>query len=86
MTFSPDWLDQYVQEAVSVEEYTAKFNKYYNRVTTELREAQKAFGIEMHRLYNPNSGEHFYTANTKKRDALVSRGWREEGIGWYGLK
>ena len=23
-------------------------------------------GLEMYRLYNPNSGEHFYTANWKR--------------------
>jgi hypothetical protein len=37
---------------------------------------------EMHRLYNPNSGEHFYTANTVERDKVKSAGWRYEGIGW----
>lgn len=37
----------------------------------------------MYRLYNPNSGEHFYTAGKSERDGLVSRGWRYEGIGWY---
>lgn len=36
----------------------------------------------MHRLYNPNSGEHFYTANTVERDKVKNAGWRYEGIGW----
>ena len=36
----------------------------------------------MHRLYNPNSGEHFYTASDHERDHLVSVGWRSEGEGW----
>lgn len=39
--------------------------------------------VSMHRLYNPNSGEHFYTANAGERDYLVSLGWNSEGIGWY---
>lgn len=90
LTFSPDWLDEYVRDAVSVEEYTTKFNEYYNRVTSELREAQEACGylqpIEMQRLYNPNSGEHFYTADTQERDILVSKGWKHEGIGWKAPK
>lgn len=38
--------------------------------------------VEMYRLYNTNSGEHFYTANAGERDFLVSLGWRDEGIGW----
>lgn len=38
---------------------------------------------DMYRLYNPNSGEHFYTANTHERDLLKRVGWRDEGIGWY---
>ena len=44
-------------------------------------EAEKA--VVMHRLYNPNSGEHFYTANDEERDHLVSLGWIGEDIGWY---
>lgn len=36
----------------------------------------------MHRLYNPNSGEHFYTASDVERDHLVSVGWNSEGEGW----
>lgn len=38
--------------------------------------------IPMYRLYNPNSGEHFYTKTTGERDHLRSVGWRYEGIGW----
>ena len=36
----------------------------------------------MYRLYNPNSGEHFYTASTIERDAVITAGWNDEGIGW----
>ena len=39
--------------------------------------------VTMYRLYNPNSGEHFYTAKTKERDFLKKSGWTYEGIGWY---
>ena len=38
--------------------------------------------VNMYRVYNPNSGEHFYTANAGERDLLVSLGWHDEGIGW----
>ena len=38
---------------------------------------------EMYRLYNPRSGEHFYTSSTNERDTLVRRGpWKYEGIAW----
>lgn len=40
-------------------------------------------GKPMYRLYNPNSGEHFYTASTKERDTVIAAGWNNEGIGWY---
>lgn len=39
-------------------------------------------GINMYRMYNPNSGEHFYTANMNERDHLTRLGWNYEGIGW----
>ncbi len=38
--------------------------------------------LDMYRLYNPNSGEHFYTGNTGERDHLAILGWRYEGTGW----
>ncbi|MDT2472308.1 C39 family peptidase, partial [Enterococcus avium] len=41
-----------------------------------------ASSIPMYRLYNPNSGEHFYTKTVSERDHLRSVGWRYEGIGW----
>ena len=40
--------------------------------------------IHIHRLYNPYTGEHFYTPNTQERDDLVLAGWRYEGVGWSG--
>jgi anti-sigma28 factor (negative regulator of flagellin synthesis) len=36
----------------------------------------------MARLYNPNSGEHFYTADPDEKDNLVGLGWQDEGTGW----
>ena len=36
----------------------------------------------MFRLYNPNSGEHFYSSSTIERDHLISLGWQDEGTGW----
>ncbi len=39
----------------------------------------------MYRLYNPNSGEHFYTASKGERNHLIRLGWNDEGIGWYGI-
>ena len=32
------------------------------------------------RLYNPNSGEHFYTTSATERDFLESVGWNYEGV------
>ena len=59
-----------------------------------MQDADKAFeaqapttsttaSADMYRMYNRNSGEHFYTASTVERDSLVASGWRYEGIGWY---
>ena len=42
--------------------------------------------VAMYRLYNPNSGEHFYTAGESERGNLVNLGWKYEGIGWYAPK
>ncbi|WP_430618135.1 C39 family peptidase [Enterococcus sp. DIV1054d] len=36
----------------------------------------------MYRLFNPYSGEHFYTRDTGERDKLRKIGWNYEGVGW----
>lgn len=38
--------------------------------------------INMFRLYNAFSGEHFYTADASEKDGLVAAGWFYEGVGW----
>ena len=58
---------------------------------TELGENWKNAGNEeddlpgepVYRLYNPNSGEHFYTLNVNERDKLIEAGWSDEGVAWY---
>lgn len=43
---------------------------------------QQAYAGDMYRMYNPNSGEHFYTADSSERNSLYLAGWDYEGIGW----
>lgn len=38
--------------------------------------------MNMYRLYNPNSGEHFYTSDLEEAKNVAKAGWRWEGIGW----
>lgn len=38
--------------------------------------------LTMYRLYNPYTGEHFYTADESERDRIAAVGWRPEGTGW----
>ena len=38
--------------------------------------------VEMFRVYNPNSGEHFYTASVVEKDTLIKAGWNYEGFAW----
>lgn len=45
--------------------------------------ADEVKGYSMYRLYNPNSGEHFYTKDAKEQKGLVDAGWKDEGTGWY---
>ena len=51
------------------------------KLTETVIETQK-----MYRLYNPNSGEHFYTANAGEKNHLANIGWIYEGIGWIAPK
>lgn len=37
---------------------------------------------KMWRLYNPNTGEHFYTASDDEKNNVWCAGWNVEGYGW----
>ncbi|MDO4621640.1 MAG: N-acetylmuramoyl-L-alanine amidase [Eubacteriales bacterium] len=52
---------------------------FYSEPDTDVEQSGSA---EMYRMYNPNSGEHFYTANAAEKENLVKLGWSYEGIGW----
>ena len=38
--------------------------------------------VNMYRLYNPNSGEHFYTADIEEATSVAVAGWHWEDVGW----
>ncbi|MDH6364371.1 hypothetical protein M2139_001324 [Enterococcus sp. PF1-24] len=42
----------------------------------------EAEAADMYRLYNANSGEHFYTAKAPEANNLINIGWKYEGTGW----
>ena len=42
--------------------------------------------VSMFRLYNPNSGEHFYTGDAAEALNTVDHGWTFEGIAWNAPK
>ncbi|WP_303975211.1 hypothetical protein [Streptococcus merionis] len=55
--------------------------------TVEVTEAAKDIDIHkigsyMNRVYNPNSGEHFYTSAVAEKNHLISLGWKDEGQAW----
>ena len=54
----------------------------YAIVYDESGTADDQGAVEMHRLYNPNSGEHFYTGNIAEKDHLIEVGWSYEGVAW----
>lgn len=39
--------------------------------------------VEIYRLYNKYTGEHFYTYNASERNSLSENGWNYEGVGFY---
>lgn len=45
-------------------------------------QAHAASSVPVYRLYNKNTGEHFYTKNSAERANLKRVGWRDEGLGW----
>ncbi len=65
-------------------------NVLSTEATTQQTEGEKSSSsdayasthVNLYRLYNPNSGEHFYTSNFYEATSVATVGWRWEGIGW----
>ena len=52
-------------------------------VCGDVRKVNKARPtMSMYRMYDPNSGEHFYTGSMEERRNLVAAGWKYEGVGF----
>ena len=62
--------------------YTGSKKAEFDIVAPQPQKPAQPSGAAMHRLYNPNSGEHFYTASAHERDSLRRAGWKYEGVGW----
>ncbi len=71
---------------ISISENASEAEEEEVQTPTEEETVGAAASVDMYRLYNPNSGEHFYTANAKERDHLEKVGWNFEGVGWKAPK
>ena len=76
---------KYGDISVSYEQFVNDYNNYLASIENA-KQAYYEFVTPMYRLYNPYSGEHFYTSNTDERDNLTRLGWTYEGIGWNAPK
>ena len=73
----------YAEENSYAAKYARDNNISFEAVAADNSQSINSDGtVNMYRLYNPNSGEHFYTASTAEKNHLVSVGWNYEGIGW----
>ncbi len=48
--------------------------------------ASDSLGIKVYRLYNPNNGDHLYTASEEEKNSLVAAGWSDEGVAFLALR
>lgn len=70
--------------------YTAPYTGWYyitlncstaNQCEYQIKTSYIA-SAEMYRMYNPNSGEHFYTKEQGEKQMLMDAGWNYEGVAW----
>ncbi len=70
-------------EGTAVNTITSADGKVSTTVTVTVKgSGDNATPRIMYRLYNPNSGEHFYTSSLEERNNVIKAGWNNEGIGW----
>ena len=63
-------------------EFKVDGNHMFTAVWEEQPVSEEIAENYMYRLYNPNTGEHFYTSSLDEVAAVASAGWNWEGIGW----
>lgn len=75
-----------LQDANSDVDAKQTIQRYCSDEATKAKDAYESalssVSVSMYRLYNPYTGEHFYTSNSTERDGLVDVGWLYEGEGW----
>lgn len=57
-----------------------------DKAVADLKAAYEDLDQIMYRVYNPNNGEHLFTANKKEYDYLSANGWNGEDIAWIAPK
>lgn len=67
---------------MSTAQFRAAIDTFQQHKTLGSYEPDAQGGLLMYRMYNKNSGEHFYTADRQERNGLRVLGWTYEGIGW----
>lgn len=61
--------------------YSHQYDEFCDGCGKETRDL-KIPTTDQHRMYNPYTGEHFFTGSIEERDTLVAAGWQYEGIGF----
>ena len=61
--------------------YSHQYDEFCDGCGAETRDV-KVPTTDQHRMYNPNTGEHFFTGSIEERENLIKEGWHYEGIGF----
>ncbi len=78
---------QFGDDNIQYYEHYISCGKSEGRVATGYENAKWTDNFcVMYRMYNPNSGEHFYTTSVAEKRNLVSAGWNFEGRAWVAPK
>jgi len=84
-------LDEYMQKFDEFQAFEANLGKIdleiadagnYDVLNRYAIVEKDAAAQAMWRLYNPNTGEHFYTGDSSERNNTRAAGWSYEGMGW----
>jgi len=69
-------------EETHIHTYTDGLDGTCNSCGVHREEVETRIVVHMFRMYNPNTGEHFYTGSEEERDNLIGHGWQYEGVGF----
>ena len=79
LSISPEFVDIWQYSSARYDHNRAKADVFHSVKKESIKQEPDG---SVYRLYNPNTGDHLFTANFAEAQNVANAGWTYEGVGW----